>query len=1253
MDGPYEELSSLHTRNRLANYKKIADLQDAVRASIDRGCLRSLEYFFKPKYAVASRRTFPFEKLMERLLEIVLLPVRGERHVLAIDMNKINKAVERASLSIRERKKLRQKLLNDFDTEQGYSTLWEILLTLSQRGILWENLLGVEIGDLLFHHIQDICRFRHVAGLADAVHLSLLNLNVRVKFPEKVFVRSSSVTVPSFKGKMRFKGGDLNRGYILRNRFTTSNRRFHLIAHYLPRFSPNLPEKFYVRMIKENLVDSFCVEANQERPIITTGPLDLFPFATKERLDRRFQRNRREKIRFYKNLLESKSVCAPVGRDMIEEAYVKHRDSLCRPESDVTPVPEEYLSKLFKYGQRVGRFVEKVYDPHKTKLPNSRATVEASRPKGGARKALSGNIEIQKGPLFLSLNDGVTRVEPYVVGLFGGPGSGKTTLIRTLVNTVGKIFFPGLTGEDLVYSRSCATEHWDGYKGQPIVIMDDIGQDQANRSDLVEFEQLISVNPYVLPMAHLDDKGMKFTSPFVFTTSNMGFNSPLRSDKHSVIIEDDEAFWRRFHLPILVEKQGDRGRELFRLKSVTGDPQDPSVGAHLQQGRRTTFASHWRNYNVPRSCERAEKFRDSLDVCNSIVDGFRLHTDFHEHELTNTWRQNIACFSADIRQGVPPFYDVSISEVNSAFRPNDVTASMIFPRHPPYHPPVVEAIALPEPLKVRMITKAEAETKVLQPFQRALFRYLKSRPQFVLTHGVSWGNGEEFNEKLEWILRIESEIQEIRAKAKEGDVWLSGDYTAATDNFPLSVTNALIEGILSEISHEPTKEWVRYEVSPHTIRYPGLEPGQQTSGQLMGSLISFPLLCFLNDFIVQESGFEVGKYLVNGDDIVALAPPRTIEKWRENAPRVGLDLSIGKNFIDPNFCCVNSQLFYDGIVQHTGKVSCQTRYGKTLSRCYCEVQYYYGVSEEIRREFVRRNLIPLRSTPRSLDVPVELGGLGLVLTGRKGMDSDLATRVFIHDWLSPFNRSLSVPGYDHIRALHVPVGVFSDEEWLLGGGEPVENRTIEILSSLDMTPKDDPQDELTMSAFLKREKEYRPLNERVINQLRAISISKFPPLSSLRTKIVYVQKNKVGFLKSRVATLALLALHNACLGKVNDPEEEFIEIHSELLEESLEGCPLFSDKFLLPELEEIEPGELERYGEFFPGLAEKVYGGEGSRIPRIWERLLSPDPFWENQKENLTVGRSSSASEGSSELEDLPSLADCFESLTRGDHDED
>jgi hypothetical protein len=70
----------------------------------------------------------------------------------------------------------------------------------------------------------------------------------------------------------------------------------------------------------------------------------------------------------------------------------------------------------------------------------------------------------------------------------------------------------------------------------------------------------------------------------------------------------------------------------------------------------------------------------------------------------------------------------------------------------------------------------------------------------------------------------------------------------------------------------PPEHGPRYEVSPHLIEYPD-GVGKQTSGQLMGSLLSFPLLCFLNDFIISHSGFERGKYLINGDDVVALGSP--------------------------------------------------------------------------------------------------------------------------------------------------------------------------------------------------------------------------------------------------------------------------------------------------------------------------------------------------------------------------------------------
>jgi hypothetical protein len=1168
---------------------------------------------FDNNFSVAPRQTLPVEKLMEKLLDTVFLPTGQGRACLAIDISYVRSCVTTATLSSRERKKLRQNLLTGFD-ESTFHVLWETLLILNQRGHPWDRLIGIRENGIFFHFSEDICRFRHVSGLADALHLSLLSLGVNVNFPEKVYKRLSSVSealrVRAFSGKIRFKNGNLHQGYVLLNRFSTRNRRVHLIRHLLPQFPPDLPEKLYVKIIKENLVDNFCVHSEQERPTLSIRSISFFPEYTQKKLDSRFSSDRRNRIRFYKNLLESKSVCAPVGGDMIKEAYEKHHASLCRDLSEQTPVPEEFLRKLYEYGVRVGKEVEKVYDPFVSRLPNTRATVEKNRQKGGARAALSGNIEVQKGPLYLSATES-HRVEPFVIGLFGPPASGKTTSVSRLCHSIGRIFYPDLKGEDLVYSRSCSTEHWDGYTGQPIVVLDDLGQDQSCRSDLVEFEQLISVNPYVLPMAHLDDKGRKFTSPFVITTSNMVFSSPLRTQELRAVIEDDRAFWRRFHLPLSCTRDA-RQIQFQELKLECTVSEEKHTGDHLNT-EVSTLPSHWRNYNVQNHIGFGRKFSDTLALVDEILPRYRAHVDYHHTELTDTWRQNLASFSADVCQGPAPFYNVSISETKGApFRTSDVTASILFPRYPPYHAPVVEAVAIPEPLKVRMITKAEAETKVLQPFQRALFQYLKSKPQFVLTHGVSWGTNEEFDKKLEWILRIESEIKAILGRRQVGDLWLSGDYSAATDNFPLSVTNSLVEGILSQISHEPTRAWVRYEVSPHIIRYPNGVTGTQTSGQLMGSLISFPLLCFLNDFIIRESGFEEGKYLINGDDVVALGSSEKIKTWRANAPQVGLDLSIGKNFIDPDFCCVNSQLFWKGNVEHTGKVSCQTRYGKTLSRCFSETQYYYGNSDEIRREFIRRNLIPLRSTPRSLDVPTTHGGLGLLFNPHPGFDPALAKRVFIHDWLSPFARSMAVPGYDFLRAINVPVGVFSDEEMELGGGEPEENHTMDLLSSLDFDPPDEESSELSMSSFRKREDEYRRSDENIrpINQLLACNFTSFPPLHCLRTKVVFVQKGKVGFLKKKTTHLALLALHSACLSRVRDTEEDWVEIQREVLEEGDLLDPLFSSSFEFC-LDEVEPGEIERYGGAFPDLEVTIRPGfysPGTHVPSIFDDLLRPVP---------------------------------------------
>lgn len=1147
-----------------------------MRACNDRGCFRSIEsvFFSKEVRPKGSRQNLDVEKFFELLLSSHIHRRNGIEYL----VSPANLAVEigTASLQQRDRKRLLSQI-NKFSLLKS-KEVEDIISMLNTRGVPFSRLYGIEFLGLRGHYSEDYARFRHCIGLADAVHLSSKNLGVKVSYPApcvKQVEREERVFHP-FRRTVSTGKHLLAKKVFIRGE--TQNNRFRLILHYLRVFPKKKKEKELVKLIKTSLVDAFCVQAEQERP--SGDVISLFPDMTQRKLDRRFQNDRRGRIRFYKNLLESKSLCAPVGSDMIREAYVKHKASLCRPQEELQVVPEDYLRKLFLRGKQVGKFVKRVYNPYRTKLPNTRATVENPVHKGGARKALEGFRETTRGPRYLNMLEDATRPEPFVIGLFGPPGSGKTTTVQSLVSTLTSGFFPNYKGE-VSYSRSCSSKFWDGYSGQPIVILDDFGQNLEDRSDLVEFEQLISVNRFQLEMANLEDKGRTFTSPIVIVTSNMSYGSLIRNSSAAPVVAEDMAVWRRFHLPLFVKKD-DNGKTSFsqyNTRLLMESQQRSWIERH-----RTAKSDKYLGWQGKAILPIEYQNQFVLDeipfqrVISLSFEKFREHTDFHENELSPSWRQTITCQSVNVRQAdLLPFYEVESSPCSFARSQRDVSISQIFPKYPPYNAPVVEAIALPEPLKVRMITKAEADTKCLQPLQKALYLFLRSEKQFALTHGVTWNkNDETFEEKLEWIHRIEGEIQLIRSRSDENDLWLSGDYTAATDNFPMSVTNALVEGILSEIDHEPTKAWVRYEVSPHRIHYPELGSGLQTSGQLMGSLLSFPLLCLLNDFIVSESGFKKGKYLINGDDVVALGPLDVIETWKRNAPSVGLSLSLGKNFIDKQFCTVNSQLFWDGTVMHTGKVSCQTRYGKTLSRCYSETQFYYGSSDDIRREFIRRNLIELRKTPKSLDVPCSHGGLALGFSGRKGVDLTLAKKVYLKEYLNRFSKSLPIPGYDHIRALFVPTGFFSDKEICFGGGEDGSLSSFELLRSLD-TEVDESvtQCELTHSGLQKFFCRLDSGKGSYWERLRHIPLSDYPSLGSLRGRMVYIQKGKVGFLKKRIIHLALHLL----LDKIKQFDGECVDsLVEEIIHETFddEWIRLFETDSLpidgiIPEISEVDP----------------------------------------------------------------------------------
>ena len=114
-------------------------------------------------------------------------------------------------------------------------------------------------------------------------------------------------------------------------------------------------------------------------------------------------------------------------------------------------------------------------------------------------------------------------------------------------------------------------------------------------------------------------------------------------------------------------------------------------------------------------------------------------------------------------------------------------------------------------------------------------------------------------------------------------------------------------------------------------------PGVQTNGQLMGNILSFPLLCIANycayhiaieryklsqienyagpDENLPSRNLRVKRVMaeypvrINGDDILFRSTGEQYDEWKNAVKSIGFNLSLGKNFAHPYFCQINSQLF--------------------------------------------------------------------------------------------------------------------------------------------------------------------------------------------------------------------------------------------------------------------------------------------------------------------------------------------------------
>nr|WBV74376.1 polyprotein [Bat picornavirus BtSY8] len=130
---------------------------------------------------------------------------------------------------------------------------------------------------------------------------------------------------------------------------------------------------------------------------------------------------------------------------------------------------------------------------------------------------------------------GVARVEPLGVVIRGDPGAGKsffsTLLSKFIRQKMG-------WSNDQVYTHPVGSEHMDGYNGQKIHLIDDMGQN-ADDEEYKFICQMISTVHFKVPMAHLENKGTFYTSEIVIATTN-------RYTFSTKTVNFPEALQRRF-----------------------------------------------------------------------------------------------------------------------------------------------------------------------------------------------------------------------------------------------------------------------------------------------------------------------------------------------------------------------------------------------------------------------------------------------------------------------------------------------------------------------------------------------------------------------------------------------------------------------------------------------------------------------------------------------------------------------------------
>lgn len=192
--------------------------------------------------------------------------------------------------------------------------------------------------------------------------------------------------------------------------------------------------------------------------------------------------------------------------------------------------------------------------------------------------------------------------------------------------------------------------------------------------------------------------------------------------------------------------------------------------------------------------------------------------------------------------------------------------------------------------KMRCLVKTSSSFNLLRPLHKTIYNHI-SRLPFLL-------RGDPTPSKF------------VKAGFVPGATYLSADYVGATDNLSVEVSEAILNTILDRSRSVPLsiRSCAERSLRP-IIRFENGPDQVVQRGQMMGSLLSFPLLCIQNRLAALYSLGDV-PMLINGDDLVAqIKDKRASQKFFDLLPSLGLQPEPTKTHVSSTSLNINSTEF--------------------------------------------------------------------------------------------------------------------------------------------------------------------------------------------------------------------------------------------------------------------------------------------------------------------------------------------------------